>query len=117
MAAIYIKALDPSVLGNERYLFHMRELRQSDTVANIIRKTLPELMRQVHTGAQNPEPLLNMLQTNSLKFKNVFRTQRKPLPECEGGMVKDIVLADREGRGTFTRSRVVKCMICCHCHR
>lgn len=98
VAAIHVRALDASVPGNERYLFHSREPMLGDVVANLIRGEFPELGTRVPVGASEAQLPVNIVKTDIAKAEKVFGTEWKSMEITVRDMVHDILDAERDGR-------------------
>lgn len=64
MAAIHLKSLDLKVPGNERYLFHIRDLLIGPQPANKIRKEYPQLRKRVPEGVEGEGIQENLIKTD-----------------------------------------------------
>jgi NADPH-dependent methylglyoxal reductase len=98
VASIHIKALAPSVPGNERYLFHAKGLMVGDSVANFAREKYPQLKSRVPEGAVDASAPPNLVKTDISKANAVFGYQWKDWRESVSSMVDDILAAERDGR-------------------
>jgi NADPH-dependent methylglyoxal reductase len=98
VAAIHVKALSPSVPGNERYLFHSRDLLSGDKAAHYIREKYPELKNRVPAGDVNVKSPPNMITTDISKGEAAFGSTWKSWQDTVTDLVNDIILFEKEGR-------------------
>lgn len=90
MARIYVKSLDLSVPGNERYLFHADKV-SANRVADHIRETFPELRSRVLAGGEGNGWPVPMAKTNISKAQKMFGTDWKGWRETSEATVRDIL--------------------------
>lgn len=94
MATIHVKAMDPKVPGNERYLFEAAGQMSGPILAKKIREIFPQLMDRVPAPKNNsdgiPTPLLKR---DTSKADQIFgpKTQWKDAWASARGTVEDII--------------------------
>jgi hypothetical protein len=96
VAKTHVLALDPKVPGNERYLYHAKELLQGDAVANFIREKYPQLRDRVPAGDKNATIPPNLIKTDISKFEAVFGAEWKGWEASVTAVVDDILKAKEE---------------------
>jgi NADPH-dependent methylglyoxal reductase len=111
VASVHIKALSPSVPGNERYLFHSRTLLSSDNAANFVREQYPQLKSRVPIGNTNAGSPPNLIKTDILKSEAAFGSAWRSWEETVADMANDIVKFEKEGRVEEIKPDVVNMKI------
>jgi dTDP-4-dehydrorhamnose reductase len=96
-AAAHLKALSPSVPGNQRYLFHGPGVMLGDEVANFVRQKYSELRSRIPAGEENVEVPPGLIKTDTSRAEKVFGIKWKSWQESVPDMVKDIERWEREG--------------------
>ncbi|KAF2435487.1 NAD(P)-binding protein [Tothia fuscella] len=97
VAAIHLKALESSVQGNERYLFHSRGVMESNRVANFVRQKFAELRDRVPEGAENVKAPPALVKTDISKAEAAFGSNWKSWEDTVVNMVVDIMNFERAG--------------------
>ncbi|KAI1611688.1 hypothetical protein EDD36DRAFT_420636 [Exophiala viscosa] len=93
VAKVHIRFLSPSVPGNERYLFHARELMTGNDMARAMREDFPELRSRVPAPDEAAGDTLprNLVKTAISKAEKVFGTEWKSARQTTHETVADII--------------------------
>ncbi|KAI1623457.1 hypothetical protein EDD37DRAFT_609671 [Exophiala viscosa] len=93
VAKVHIRSLSPSVPGNERYLFHARELMTGNDMARAMREDFPELRSRVPAPDEAAGDTLprNLVKTAISKAEKVFGTEWNSARQTTHETVADII--------------------------
>jgi len=96
VAAVHVKSIDLKVPGNERYLFHIRDLLNGPQLANKIREAYPQFRDRVPEGKEGDEIPKRLAKTNISKFEKAFGSEWMNWWDSSRGTVEDILQLEKK---------------------